>query len=140
MRSTSAPALLAIAALVAACATFDGPRRLPNLDGTSWVLVDMTGRTLADGAARPTLQFDGDRVSGSDGCNQYAGRYTVAREAFKVVRPLASTQMACSPEVNEQAQVYLEALGVAGSYQVDDGRLRLLAASGTPLATFERER
>lgn len=132
-------AVPAIATLLASCAAFDGSNDLPSLDGTSWVLADLTGRTLVDGA-RPTLQFDGDRVSGTDGCNRYSGRYAVTREAFKVVPPLASTRMACSAEVNEQAQVYLDALGVAGSYQLNDGRLLLLAASGTPVATFEPER
>jgi len=109
---------------------------LPSLDGTAWVLENLTGRTLVDGQ-RPTLQFTGgDRVSGSDGCNRFSGRYTVAKRAFKVVPPLASTQMACPAAIGEQARAYVEALTVAGSYQIADGRLQLIAASGTPLATF----
>jgi len=109
---------------------------LPSLDGTAWVLENLTGRTLVDGQ-RPTLQFTGgDRLSGSDGCNRFSGRYTVAKRAFKVVPPLASTQMACPAAIGEQARAYVEALTVAGSYQIADGRLQLIAASGTPLATF----
>jgi heat shock protein HslJ len=136
MRARSRTGLLAAAALASACGTLPATETLPSLDGTAWVLENLTGRTLVDGR-RPTLQFSGgDRLSGSDGCNRFSGRYTVAKQAFKVVPPLASTQMACPPAIGEQARAYVEALTVAGSYQVVDGKLQLIAASGTPLATF----
>src|SRR5512136_2571665 len=109
MRATRARmGLLAAAALASACGTMPGMTKAPSLDGTAWVLKDLGGRTLVDGS-RPTLQFTGDRVSGSDGCNRYAGRYTVARQAIKVVPPLATTQMACPGEIGEQARAYVEA-------------------------------
>jgi heat shock protein HslJ len=112
-----------------------GMETLPSLDGTHWVLENLAGRTLVDGT-RPTLQFAGDRLSGSDGCNRFSGRYAVAKQAFKVVQPLASTQMACPAAIGDQAKAFVDALTMAGSYQVIEGRLQLIAASGTPLATF----
>lgn len=135
MRKHARIGLLAAAALAAACGTMPAAEQLPSLDGTAWVLENLTGRTLAEGQ-RPTLRFDGDRLSGSDGCNRFSGRYTVAKQAFKVVPPLATTQMACPAEIGEQARAFIEALTVAGSYQVAAGKLALIAASGTPLATF----
>jgi heat shock protein HslJ len=102
------------------------------------VLEDLTGRTLVEGE-RPTLQFSGDQLRGSDGCNRFSGRYTVARQAFKVVPPLATTRMACPAAIDEQARAFIDALTVAGSYQIADGKLQLIAASGTPLATLYRE-
>jgi heat shock protein HslJ len=135
MRVRARLGLLAAAMLAAACGTISPMDQLPSLDGTSWVLDDLTGRTLASGT-RPTLQFAGDRLAGSDGCNRFSGRYTVAKQAFKVVPPLATTQMACPGEAGEQARAFLEALAVAGSYRLSGGQLQLIAASGTPLATF----
>jgi heat shock protein HslJ len=135
MRAHKRIGLVAAAALVSACSTLPAMDKLPSLDGTAWVLQDLTGRTLAAGS-RPTLQFTDDRLSGSDGCNRFSGRYTVAKQAFKVVQPLATTQMACPGEIGEQARAYIEALTVAGSYRLAEGRLQLIAASGTPLATF----
>lgn len=135
MRVLARIGLLAVAALASACGTMPAMETLPSLDGTSWVLKDLTGRTLADGQ-RPTLQFTGDRLAGTDGCNRFSGRYTTAKQAFKVVQPLATTQMACPGEIGEQARAYIEALTVAGSYRLDAGELQLIAASGTPLATF----
>lgn len=136
MQSTRARmGLLAAAALASACGTMPGMNTPPSLDGTAWVLQELAGRTLVDGS-RPTLQFTGDRLGGSDGCNRYSGRYTVARQSFQVVPPLASTQMACPAAIAEQAQAYVAALTVARSYQRVDGELRLIAAGGTPVATF----
>lgn len=136
MRSTRARmCLLAAAALASACGTIPGMAELPSLDGTAWVLQDLAGRTPGDGP-RATLQFADGRLSGSDGCNRYSGRFAVAKHTFAIVPPLVSTQMACPAGITEQAQAYLAALAVAGSYQVVDGELRLLAASGAPVATF----
>ena len=136
MRATRARmTLLAAAVLVSACGTMPGMKTLPSLDGTGWVLRDLGGRTLVDGK-RPTLQFTGDRIGGSDGCNRYAGGYTIAQQAFKIVPPLASTQMACPETTTRQAKAYIEALTVAVSYQVTDGDLRLIAADGATVATF----
>jgi heat shock protein HslJ len=44
--------------------------------------------------------------------------------------------MACPGAVGEQARAFIEALTVAGSYRLADGQLQLIAAGGTPLATF----
>jgi heat shock protein HslJ len=129
-------AALAIVALLDGCTTAMTPNtRLPSLDGTAWVLSNLTGHTVVAGA-KPTLQFAGDRVTGSDGCNRFSGRYTVTRQAFKVIPPLAATQKACGPEIDAQARGFTEALGVAGSYRIRDGQLELLAASGAALATL----
>lgn len=136
MRATHARmVLLAAAALAAACGTMPGMTKSPSLDGTAWVLKDLAGRTLVDGL-RPTLQFAGDRVSGSDGCNRYSGRYTVAQQSFKVVPPLATTQMACPGDIGEQARAFVEALTTAGSYQVVDGQLQLMTTNGKSVAIF----
>src|SRR5512140_2797936 len=114
-----------VAALLGGCTTGMTPStRLPSLEGTSWVLTTLTGHAVVAGA-KPTLQFAGDRVTGSDGCNRFSGRYTVTRQAFKVIPPLATTQMACAPEIDAQARAFTEALGVAGSYRIRAGQLEL---------------
>ena len=123
--------------LMAGCAT--GPAAAavpPSLDGTSWVLASLPGRTLLE---RPpvTLQFAGERsLAGSDGCNRYAGSWDGEGEAFAAAPGLASTQMACAPEVSEQARAYTGALLAARKRAFVDGQLVLQGADGRALAAF----
>jgi heat shock protein HslJ len=107
----------------------------PQLDGTAWVLAELPGRTLLPESVA-TLQFEGERLSGSDGCNRYTGRYSVDGSRFKVVQPLAGTQMACPPDVMQQARAVTDALTQAGTFEIANGRLRLLAPSGATLVVF----
>ena len=143
MRSARFPApartlVLAFVALLAACASATPVTDAPSLDNTAWRLSALPGRTLvADHAA--TLRFEGGRISGSDGCNRFGGPYTAKGAELKVSSQLATTRMACPPEVDGQATAFVAALTGAAKYRVAEGRLELLAADGTLLATLERQ-
>jgi heat shock protein HslJ len=107
--------------------------RIP-LDGTAWTLAALPGKTLA-GNSNVTLQFDADRVSGADGCNRYSGSYVVNNSALRV-SALASTQMACAPELMTQAKAFTSALTDARSYRIADGQLALIGPDGVVVATL----
>lgn len=88
-----------------------GPREevepdLP-LEGTRWNLTQVTlgppagapadPNSSVSASAAPTgayLQLNGDKVTGSDGCNSFLGRATVDGDAI-TFGPLASTRKAC---------------------------------------------
>jgi len=125
--------LLAVLAslTMAPCAT---AASLPALDGTAWTLAALPARALL--AERPaTLRFEGDRVSGTDGCNAYSGRYTQTADGFRFGN-VAQTQMACPSEPGKQAQAFMAALAATRQARLEGGRLQLLDAAGTPLATL----
>jgi heat shock protein HslJ len=90
--------------------------------------------TLPSGSI--TLRFEGGRASGSDGCNRYGVGYTTQGGAIEIPSAIASTRMACPPDVMRQADAYLAALSGARRYRVDAGRLQLIAADGSLRATF----
>lgn len=143
MRSAGFPApapvlVLALAALLAACATTTPVTDAPSLDKTAWLLSALPGRTLAADPAA-TLRFEGGRVSGSDGCNRFGGPYTAKGAELKVSSQLATTRMACPPEIDAQATAFVAALTGAAKYRVAEGKLQLLAADGTLLATLDRQ-
>jgi heat shock protein HslJ len=110
----------------------------PSLDGTAWILASLPGRTLTE-RARPTLQFTGDRLAGSDGCNRYSGRFESGAGKFKVLPGVAATQMACVPEVDEQARAFMQALLGAADLRMTGDELSLLDAEGKALATFSAQ-
>lgn len=83
-----------------------------------------------------TADFDSAKheVSGSAGCNSYFGDYQVDKNELSIP-VLASTEMAClEPEgVMDQEQQYLQSLGLAESYEIEDGKLRITCSDGTVL-------
>jgi heat shock protein HslJ len=106
-----------------------------SLGGTAWVLAWLPGRSLVPGSS-VSLQFDVERLSGSDGCNRYSGSYSVRGAVLEVSPNLASTQMACVPDITAQAQAFIAALTGAKSFRIDGDRLELLAADGKTSATL----
>jgi len=125
---------LLLAVTTAGCAAVPSPDA-PPLEGTSWVLTELPGRTLR-GDPPATLRFEGGKAGGHDGCNRYTLGFTTRGSTIDLSGPGAATQMACPPEVMQQAQAYLAALNGAKSYRVVDGRLQILGGDGQPLATF----
>jgi len=108
---------------------------LPDLNGTSWVLASLPGRTPVANAP-VTLRFADGRATGADGCNRFSGPYQVTDGQLAIGPNLAGTMMACPPEVMAQAKVVTEALTSARSYRVASGQLELLGADGAVLGTF----
>jgi heat shock protein HslJ len=118
-----------IAGLLCGCAAMSPAASAPSLDGTAWVLSELPGHAPSGGAA-PTLAFAEGRVHGSDGCNRYGAAYGARGAALEIAENMASTQMACTPEVMEHAAAFLASLRATKSYRVVDGALELLGADG----------
>jgi len=128
MRTIFFATLIAVL-LLAACSAAN------ELAGTSWTLISLNGQpTLPN--TRPTLRLEGDRLSGSDGCNSFSGSYSASGRSFRLTGPLASTMMACEEPLMNQASAYLAALSQAASYTLENGQLTLLDGAGKALAVF----
>ncbi|BCX04233.1 MAG: META domain-containing protein [Candidatus Roseilinea sp.] len=131
----------AAALSLAACALPPAPPRRPassigatGLTGSSWVLESLNGQPpLAETII--TLNFEANRVNGSDGCNRFMGSYTL--DGFNITfGQLAGTLMACPEPIMKQAADFQQALANARSFRAADGRLTLLDESGNAVATF----
>jgi putative lipoprotein len=74
----------------------------------------------------PTIEFAADgNVSGTTGCNQYNGTYTVDGKKI-TFSPLASTLMACTdPATSAQESIFIETVQGATNWAIDDGNLSL---------------
>jgi heat shock protein HslJ len=81
-----------------------------SLEGVPWVLVSGVD---VDGweAVAPSLTFEDGQASGSSGCNQFSGSYTVDGSSLE----LAMTAMGCPPPADEVERASMDALqGTAG--------------------------
>jgi heat shock protein HslJ len=77
-----------------------------------------------------TATFTEDQVSGSAGCNQYNGSYTLDGDTV-TIGPLATTRMACEQDVMDQETAFLTALQTPGlGVEVNGANVTLRDASG----------
>ncbi|MFC1464841.1 MAG: META domain-containing protein [Candidatus Brachytrichaceae bacterium NZ_4S206] len=105
-----------------------------GLAGSSWVLESLNGQPPLSETII-TLNFEGNRVNGSDGCNRFMGGYTL--DGFNIAfGQLAGTLMACPEPIMKQAADFQQALANARSFRAVDGRLTLLDEAGNAVATF----
>jgi heat shock protein HslJ len=112
----------------------------PSLTGKVWVLTQIddltTGKKLKPtGGTIPTLEFKEDgTVSGHGGCNTFGGGYDVGANNALQVKDLFSTLMAC-PDMDTEA-IYLDALGMASAFTLQNDQLQLSTSDGSALLTF----
>lgn len=105
-----------------------------ELIGTTWDLVEwMTSdgsMTLIPGTSI-TIQFDGENLSGSSGCNSYSGAYSANAGTLSFSGPgFISTMMACEETVMQQEFAYLQQLATATGYTLNGDQLTILTPTG----------
>ena len=85
--------------------------------------------------SKPTLIIGDDgAVSGSTGCNRITGRAAVSGSPAVIeFGPLATTKMACAPEVNEIEQAVLRVLNGTVQTSIDADELKLSGTDGNGL-------
>jgi heat shock protein HslJ len=114
----------------------------PSLVGPNWQLLAYNnGRNAVQSVmigTQPTAMFGADgQVSGSGGCNTFAGPYQSTATTLSI-GPLISTRMACEQPVMDQETAYLAALERSTTYRFENGRLMLADGSGATQADFNR--
>lgn len=130
-----APVALATILLVA-CGGDDGGSDSSSaaaapLDGTSWTLATVGGAVAKPGGL---LTFEAGSVSGSTGCNNFAGTYEQDGGSLTItLGPL--TAKAC-PGFEAQEQAVLDALPKTASFAQENGGLTLLDKSETALLGY----
>jgi heat shock protein HslJ len=130
-------AILAIVTLLAGACAESAPAPAPTegLEDTRWILEsygepgDM--KAVLEGT-EITAVFDRaeGRVHGSAGCNTYSGDYQISDSKLSIPI-IAATEMGClEPKgIMEQELQYLKALQAAESYEVQDGKLRIICGA-----------
>lgn len=101
-----------------------GTATLATLEGREWVLRKLSSTEATPAEPEVTLTIDGDRLAGSSGCNRYNGTIKMGETATSLaVGPLATTRMACPPEVMNLEERVTGALQGAQSWGFQLGQL-----------------
>ncbi|TDO68105.1 heat shock protein HslJ [Kribbella sp. VKM Ac-2571] len=102
------------------------------LDGTKWKLTTVVSGESAShqaGFEKVWLTLNGERVTGSTGCNEFQG--VVAHDTGKVTfGELATTRRACAGDAATVESLVLKGLKGELTYQIDGSTLQLRSAAG----------
>jgi heat shock protein HslJ len=100
----------------------------PRVVETQWNLIELNGTAVnapgAEGQVYIYLQQEGDKLSGSDGCNRFFGFYDLSGSSLEF-HSVAQTLMACRGGFTEREAELIEALKLVASYQISDNALQL---------------
>jgi len=130
-------AVLAVSAATAV-ATSSRATAASSLPGKIWVLGSLVGKAPLKGTELTSEFTAKRRVSGSAGCNRYAGTYKVSGSTIRI-SPLATTRKACTEPIERQEIAFLNILSRARSFVVSGATLTLKSAGGQGLATFKAQ-
>jgi heat shock protein HslJ len=101
---------------------------LKSVIETQWNLVELNGTAVnvppSEGQVYIYLQQEGDKLSGSDGCNRFFGSYDLNGSSLQF-HSVAQTMMACRGAFTEREAEFTEALKLVTSYQIADNGLQL---------------
>lgn len=126
------------AMLISGCAQMPGSQA--RLVETYWKAVEIEGKPVAvrAGAREPHLILRADKfvANGSSGCNSFRGAYELAGDSLRF-KAMASTMMACLPEVGDVEKKFLSAINATASQRVSGETLELRDADGKVRARFE---
>lgn len=127
---------LALAVSIAACAHGPAQTAANQLTGTEWRRID-------DLDANPhgaTLAIDGERASGSTGCNRWFGAAQITDDRL-TFDSIGTTRMACADVQMATERNFLAILQRVARYRLDDEHtLVVMDSTGNNVARFTRER
>ena len=104
----------------------------------NWRVEAINGRRPATGT-KPTVSFNGRRISGNASCNRFSGEYEMQRGRIDAGR-LAVTRMACTnPVANRQEAQVLRILGEPLSVSTNRGGKLVLTGRGREPLTLVRD-
>jgi heat shock protein HslJ len=132
--------MAAIAALVVVGAAPAAAGPDAALMGTYWRAAAIDGSPVAPQPqpreAHLVFAAQGNRVSGSTGCNRVAGTFTQTADGLRFSQ-MATTKMACPGPLDVQERGFLAALNATVAAHISGSTLELKDAAGKVRLRFE---
>ena len=100
----------------------------PRVVETQWNLIELNGSPVNvpgnEGQVYIYLQQEGDKLSGSDGCNRFFGSYDLSGASLQF-HSVAQTLMACRGAFTDREAEFVDALKLVTGYQISENILQL---------------
>lgn len=123
-----------IMSLISCMPSTNTPENQDGLANSQWLLEQLNGYPKQFGVI--PLAFDGQRFSGSDGCNTVFGPYTQTGVNKLLINTIASTMRACLDKTNAFSQAYTQMLGKVRGFKINNNHLELLDDQNQVLAIY----
>lgn len=111
-----------------------------QLVDTEWELLELNGKDVLDDVSVRLELHGEDELSGTGGCNLFAGSWSRDDRSEITFDVGLATLMACDETVMGQEAAFMEALTAARTFDLVDDRLWLINADGREVAEFARLR
>ena len=133
-------AQLVAAVLMVLAFTPNGAASAPrNSDASTWVL--QKGHDMPSPQPRkPTLRMQGDKLSGSTGCNNFTATVAGRADQRVAIEHVALTRMLCEPRQNTIETVLVGALRDTEFITRRGSTLTFLSGEKAPLLVWKRQR
>jgi heat shock protein HslJ len=133
----AAVVLVAVISILGACGDDDagGSGDADAVVGTLWGLDELSGEPVPDGV-KVTLEFDGEQVAGSGGCNQYNSAASFDDGVVTIAPEIVSTRMFCEGPASDVEFAYLAVLPSATGFVVEDDTLTLTDTDGDVVLVY----
>ncbi len=102
-----------------------GALSIAQLAGSPWRLIQFGRSQPVPEGVSITAKFEGERISGSAGCNNYFAAVKAPTPYELSIGPVGATRMACPPPQMEAEVRYLKALEGATQFSFMLGKLIL---------------
>ena len=134
--------VLLVAFVLPACSSDDGGSETQNpadLEGMIWILTQMTtvGGQTEIVSVGVSAEFDGSKISGTSGCNQYHAPYTAEGSQISFGEIAMTLKLCGDPEDSTETR-YLQLLADVGSYRISGRSMSMNDTSGTPVLQFSQ--
>lgn len=97
------------------------------LQGPDWKVKDYAGHPPLEAHPITFAITNTGQLSGSTGCNRFAGQMSITGEGQVMIGPLATTRMACAADAMQQEHNFLASLAAVERFEINEsGDLVLL--------------
>jgi heat shock protein HslJ len=134
-RSRLSAAWLAMAACLCAIVSCGSPVHAAEPE-SNWVLEK--GRDVGEPVQQPQLRMEGDRLSGTTGCNRFTARVTEQPDKRVSIANVTTTRMMCAPKENDNERAILRAFQDTQYLARDGARLIFKSAAQESLLDWKQ--
>lgn len=109
-----------------------------GLSRGTWVLVEIRGEEpVSNGGSFPTITFMDGQASGNASCNGWGASYSSSGDSLSFGEAETSVMLCEVSGVMEQEEAFIQMLGEAQRFEIQDNRLTIFTSSGETLVFQE---